>query len=57
MGGGVRLESKMGQGTTAIAWCRAPLAPAVKSRQRVLVVEDNATNAAVTLDELANALG
>ena len=45
MGGGLELQSQLGQGTRARAWLRAP--EVVQSGLEVLVVEDNPVNAEV----------
>jgi len=49
MGGGLSLWSHPGKGTLATAWVRAPLARLDGASRRILVVEDNPTNAKVTL--------
>ena len=56
LGGGLDLESSPDVGTTAKAWVRAPVARADGASRRILVVEDNPTNASVTLAML-NHLG
>lgn len=49
MGGGLSLESQPRFGTVASAWVHAPLARTDGTSRNVLVVEDNETNATVTL--------